>query len=197
MNKSDPSGNDASGPLGRALARAGAIEEIEGPDTPWANASAGGYLIGAGLGLAIIGGKKLGDYMLARQREMEIEALMNDASGKPADSSDYASNFQVIRSNNQVDLLSPGPFAQKSILAGPSPRPTAQQQKDINDLGNKFGCHSCGATTPGTKSGNWIGDHQNPTALNPPGTLQFYFPHCKKCSTAQGPAVQKKLREGS
>jgi len=36
----------------------------------------------------------------------------------------------------------------------------------INDSGNKWGCHTCDATTPGTKSGNWVTDHQDPTAIS-------------------------------
>ncbi len=56
-----------------------------------------------------------------------------------------------------------------SIPAGPSARPTAAQQRAINEMGDAHGCSTCGATTPGTTSGNWVGDHQPPTALNPPG----------------------------
>jgi hypothetical protein len=57
----------------------------------------------------------------------------------------------------------------ESIPAGPSARPTAAQQRAINEMGNAYGCHTCGAKTPGTKSGNWVGDHQPSTALNTSG----------------------------
>ena len=56
-----------------------------------------------------------------------------------------------------------------SIPAGPSARPTAAQQRAINEMGDAHGCSTCGTTNPGTKSGNWVGDHQPPTSQNPPG----------------------------
>lgn len=65
-----------------------------------------------------------------------------------------------------------------SIPAGPSARPTVAQQKAINEMGDAHGCSTCGATTPGTKSGNWVGDHQPPTALNASGGPQVYQPQC-------------------
>jgi len=68
-----------------------------------------------------------------------------------------------------------------SIPAGPSARPTAAQQQAINEMGEAHGCHTCGAETPGTKSGNWVGDHQPETALNPPGNPQVYKPQCLPC----------------
>jgi hypothetical protein len=49
----------------------------------------------------------------------------------------------------------------ESIPAGPSPRPTTAQQRAINEMGEAHGCHTCGATTPGTKSGNW----RNPSQI--------------------------------
>ncbi len=76
-----------------------------------------------------------------------------------------------------------------SIPAGPSARPTAAQQRAINEMGEAHGCSTCGATTPGTKTGNWVGDHQPPTALNPPGGSQVYQPQCLQCSRQQGGQV--------
>lgn len=64
----------------------------------------------------------------------------------------------------------------RSIPAEPSPRPTAAQQKAINDMGKAHGCHTCGVKTLGTKSGNWMGDHQPSTALNTSGGPQVYKP---------------------
>jgi len=78
----------------------------------------------------------------------------------------------------------------ESIPAGPSPRPTAAQQRAINEMGEEHGCHTCGATTPGTKSGNWVGDHQPSTAVNPPGSPQVYKPQCLSCSLRQGGQVR-------
>jgi hypothetical protein len=76
-----------------------------------------------------------------------------------------------------------------SIPAGPSARPTAAQQRAINEMGEAHGCSTCGTTTPGTKTGNWVGDHQPPTALNPPGGAQVYQPQCLQCSRQQGGQV--------
>jgi RHS repeat-associated protein len=42
------------------------------------------------------------------------------------------------------------PTVPESIPAGPSARPTAAQQKAINEMGEAHGCSTCTATTPGT-----------------------------------------------
>jgi uncharacterized protein RhaS with RHS repeats len=82
--------------------------------------------------------------------------------------------------------VGPGPFSKGSIPAGPSAKPTAAQQRQINALGQKNGCHTCGTKQPGTKTGNFVGDHQPPTKINPPGSPQRYHPQCKGCSDVQG-----------
>ena len=38
-------------------------------------------------------------------------------------------------------------------------------------------------------TGNWVGDHQPPTALNPPGSAQVYQPQCLQCMRQQGGQV--------
>src|SRR5262249_7902071 len=86
--------------------------------------------------------------------------------------------------------VGPGPYAGNPIPAGPSPRPTAEQQGAINAEGEINGCHTCGTSDPGTLSGNWIGDHQPPTALNPTGNPQVYYPQCQGCSNVQGGLVR-------
>jgi RHS repeat-associated protein len=95
---------------------------------------------------------------------------------------DFAANTVFNSANPPVPPLppgvGPGPFAGPSVPAGPSPRPTAGQQEAINAAGAQAGCHTCGTTDPGTQSGNWIGDHQPPTAINPPGNPQIYLPQC-------------------
>jgi RHS repeat-associated protein len=78
----------------------------------------------------------------------------------------------------------------ESIPAGPSARPSPAQQRAINEMGEAHGCHTCGAKTPGTKSGNWIGDHQPSTALNHQGHSQVYKPQCLACSRQQGGFVK-------
>lgn len=87
--------------------------------------------------------------------------------------------------------VGPGPYAGgEPIPAGPSSTPTPQQQDQINQNGQQNGCHTCGTTSPGTKSGNWVGDHQPPTKLNPPGGSQRYLPQCLSCSNQQGGRVR-------
>lgn len=87
--------------------------------------------------------------------------------------------------------VGPGPYAKESIPAGPSARPTAAQQRQINEMGQRNGCHTCGTRNPGTKSGNFVGDHQPPTKLNPPGGQQQYHPQCQNCSNVQGGRVSQ------
>ncbi len=81
------------------------------------------------------------------------------------------------------------PSVPESIPAGPSARPTGAQQGAINEMGEAHGCHTCGTSSPGTKSGNWVGDHQPPTKQNPTGGPQVYKPQCLQCSRRQGGEV--------
>ncbi|GHE83655.1 hypothetical protein GCM10018772_02660 [Streptomyces fumanus] len=61
----------------------------------------------------------------------------------------------------------------------------------INESGNKYGCHTCDATTPGTKDGDWIPDHQPPSSLVAPGSPQTAYPHCLPCARRQGGVVSQ------
>jgi hypothetical protein len=87
-----------------------------------------------------------------------------------------------------------GPFAREWIPAGPGKRPSPAQQNQINASGDKYGCHTCGAPVPSTRTGNWIGDHQISTALNPAGQKQFFLPHCWSCSLRQAGLVTNYIR---
>lgn len=87
--------------------------------------------------------------------------------------------------------VGPGPYAKDTIPAGPSARPNAAQQRQINEMGRANGCHTCGTKNPGTKRGNFVGDHQPPTKLNPPGGPQQYHPQCQNCSNVQGGRVSQ------
>ncbi len=83
--------------------------------------------------------------------------------------------------------IGPGPYAVESQPArGPGRRWTAEEIRENNRIGRKFGCHTCGTKDPGTPNGNFIGDHQHPNALNPLGRAQRIYPHCLACSMAQG-----------
>lgn len=92
-----------------------------------------------------------------------------------------------------ASTLKPGPFAKESIPAS-GPKTTPDEQIQINKIGNARGCHACGAKTPGTNNGNWIGDHQLANRLNPLGWSQRLYPHCQSCSWRQGGGVVTFLR---
>ncbi|WP_456062044.1 SitA5 family polymorphic toxin [Archangium lipolyticum] len=90
--------------------------------------------------------------------------------------------------------LEPGPHASESIPArGPGRDFTAAEREAVNEIGRKHGCHTCGTRNPGTKSGDFIPDHQPPSQLAP-GQPQRLFPHCKACSLKQGGEVNAELR---
>ncbi len=81
----------------------------------------------------------------------------------------------------------PGPFASESIPArSPSRSFTVEERTEINQIGSQKGCHTCGRRSPGTTSGNFIPDHQPPTALNSSGRAQQLYPQCLTCSLRQG-----------
>ncbi|MCR8559920.1 hypothetical protein KXD93_19875 [Mucilaginibacter sp. BJC16-A38] len=91
-----------------------------------------------------------------------------------------------------VSTLEPGPYAAGSIPANGSGRNFTKAERDaINNIGNDTGCHTCGTTDPGTKSGNFVPDHQPPSALQPPKEL---FPQCLGCSKKQGGEVSTAKR---
>jgi len=94
---------------------------------------------------------------------------------------------------NQSTLF-PGPNAGDSIPASSTGRATASEQRQLNDIMADSGCHTCGTNNPGTSSGNAIGDHQPPTALNPAGNQQRLFPHCDSCSRTQAGQVTQEIR---
>jgi uncharacterized protein RhaS with RHS repeats len=94
-------------------------------------------------------------------------------------------------------LLKPGPFAGDSVSAdSTAQRFSSSVRSDINRIGDDTGCHSCGASEPGTKTGNWVPDHQPVSALNDAGSGQRLYPQCLACSRAQGLAVARRIRTG-
>lgn len=93
------------------------------------------------------------------------------------------------------DTLKPGEFAGDSIPArGPDRNFNKDERDRMNEIGRTTGCHTCGSTDPGTKSGNHIPDHQPANALNPPGGEQKLYPHCLTCSRIQGGQVRDATR---
>jgi RHS repeat-associated protein len=94
-----------------------------------------------------------------------------------------------------ADTLEPGGNANGSIPAnGPGRNFTPDQRGAINQFGQDDGCHSCGSKTAGTKTGNFVPDHQPPSALAKPGQQQRLYPHCLPCSQKQGGEVSAALR---
>ncbi|MER7044324.1 polymorphic toxin-type HINT domain-containing protein [Streptomyces jumonjinensis] len=86
------------------------------------------------------------------------------------------------------DLTRPGPYAAESIPArSQSQRFTKAEKDEINRIGDWFGCHSCGASSPGRP--NWTPDHQPVSRFVRPGASQRLYPHCGPCSNRQGGLV--------
>jgi RHS repeat-associated protein len=89
----------------------------------------------------------------------------------------------------------PGPYAGESIPARSTAQTfTSAERAEINRIGQSTGCHTCGTTSAGTKSGNFVPDHQPPSALAPQGTPQQLYPHCISCSRQQGLAIARQRR---
>jgi RHS repeat-associated protein len=93
------------------------------------------------------------------------------------------------------DTLKPGPHVGDGVPAS-GPRIKAAEQRAVNAEGAQNGCHTCGAQSPGTKSGNWVGDHQPATALNSSGAPQTLYPQCLSCMRRQGGQVTAAVRAG-
>jgi RHS repeat-associated protein len=102
-----------------------------------------------------------------------------------------------LRNENRGEgkTLQPGPHAGESIEArGPERDFTPAERDKIDEIGAETGCHTCGTTDPGTKSGRFVPDHQPPTAISEPGTPQRLYPHCINCSRVQGGEVNAARR---
>jgi hypothetical protein len=83
--------------------------------------------------------------------------------------------------------IGPGPFAGESISArGPERDFTAAEHREINRIGSETGCNTCGTVDPLTPRGNFVIDHQPPSALNSSGLAQRLYPQCLSCSLKQG-----------
>ena len=123
-------------------------------------------------GLAVAAVAVVGHYVLPGReaREQSLGNLINSQSG-----------------SGKPSTLTPGPNAGDSIPArGPGRDFTPGERQQVNDIGNATGCHTCGATSPGTKSGNWVPDHQPPSSQNTDGGQQRLYPQCVSCSRTQG-----------
>jgi hypothetical protein len=73
--------------------------------------------------------------------------------------------------------LSPGQFAGASIPAASAQVFTSSERAAVNKIGASTG-HTCGATTAGTKTDNFVPDHQPVSSLNSANAAQRLYPHC-------------------
>jgi hypothetical protein len=97
--------------------------------------------------------------------------------------------------DSQESGIGIGRFAKGSIPARSSARDfTEEERAEINRLGYRDGCHTCGTKDPGMLLGNFILDHQRATRLNPPGQLQRLYPHCLSCSWRQGLGIAQEVQ---
>lgn len=87
--------------------------------------------------------------------------------------------------------LGAGPNAQEGVALENGDIEADGVRDLINESGNVHGCHTCDATTPGTKGGDWIPDHQPPSSLVAPGSPQTAYPHCLPCARRQGGVVSQ------
>ncbi|MEG3148338.1 RHS repeat-associated core domain-containing protein [Sphingomonas sp. ZT3P38] len=175
----DPSGElDGSSAAARALLAALETDAAGGgPENPLADIAA--IAVGVGVFIYIEHQNADGD----RARAARTDAARGiDRSASPP------------RAQNGVSTLKPGPNAGPGVPAS-GPRATAAERRGVNAEGNARGCHTCGARTPGTRSGNWIPDHQQSTALKPAGASQRLYPHCDACSRRQAGEVTAAVRK--
>lgn len=87
--------------------------------------------------------------------------------------------------------IGPGRFAVESQPArAPARNWTAEEIRENNRIGRRYGCHTCGTRDPRTRSGNFVLDHQRSTALTSEGEGQRIFPQCAGCSSRQGGNVR-------
>lgn len=87
--------------------------------------------------------------------------------------------FQLLGTRAEL-----GPYAREWIPAPSTNRRLSRfEQREVDRLGRKWGCHRCGSTDPNSTSGSFIGDHQVPKSI---GTPTRIYPHCAHCSASQG-----------
>ena len=129
---------------------------------------------------------------LARVRELDPKwqptpSMRNTVEGEIAAVQAEAREAETRLSELARAGIGPGPYAGDSIPArGPERDFNANERREINAIGSNTGCHTCGILDPGTRSENFVADHQPPTALNFLGRPQRLFPQCIHCSDSQG-----------
>ena len=102
-------------------------------------------------------------------------------------------DFLGLFTLEQLLTVGIGPFEEGSIPArGPERNFTQEERKKLNKISV---CHTCGATDPGTKTGNFVEDHQPNTDLLRGNESQDLYPQYLKCSQIQGWVVGKIKRQ--
>ncbi|MFG3475022.1 DNRLRE domain-containing protein [Streptomyces sp. NPDC047980] len=87
------------------------------------------------------------------------------------------------------DVCPIGPYAAESIPAKSKSQKFDEspggERDQINEIGSRFGCHTCGIIFPfGSKKG-YVPDHQPISSWVPDGFPQRLYPQCLKCSREQ------------
>jgi hypothetical protein len=114
-----------------------------------------------------------------------VEGLIR---AREADAQQAHARFLELQRNG----IGPGPFAGDSFPArGPERDYRSWEIERNNQNGAIWGCHTCGTFNPGTRSGNYVLDHQQPTAWNPLGRPQRIYPQCLSCSGRQGNWIRR------
>jgi hypothetical protein len=132
------------------------------------------------------------DSALARVRQLDPAWKPTPNSYDTVDGRIEAYRIEARQARDRIDELSrivvgTGPFAAESLPArGPDRNFTAGEHREINRIGSETGCQTCGTPEPGTPRGNFVIDHQPPTALNSAGLAQRLYPQCLSCSLKQG-----------
>ncbi len=104
----------------------------------------------------------------------------------------WATNGGNTAANPPGFAVANGRFRTDSSSFSDGSPEAAAIRNTVDAAGNRYGCHSCGASSPGTSNGHWIPDHQPPAsqvraadrAGAPVGQVRLY-PHCQNCSDTQ------------
>jgi RHS repeat-associated protein len=151
---------------------------------------------GAGLLLGVEGaGKKMGTALAktepAAAANLDAKVTAKTTTPAPTASAPVAPTTPPAAPPAHP-TFEPGPYAGDSIPArSPAQTFATEERIQINQIGKDTGCHTCGTTNPGTKSGNFVPDHQPVSALNTTNAPQQLYPQCITCSREQGLAAAR------
>ena len=127
-------------------------------------------------------------------------AALSSSSSRPACRSilSFATDFTAEGIPRQPDVLAAlrGGAAEGATTRSAVGVGKYAERAEINHIGSETGCHICGATNPGNKSGNFVPDHQPPSAMNRLQEPQRLYPQCINCSRQQGLDIARRLQKG-